>query len=147
MQRADRAEQEQLTTCELGNGAPATDAVAVDVIVELLVFLGRPEPLAQLLLDTGGRARVPSHSRPTREQLPAAGFVALAGVYLSIDLSVDRGGRLGARSRGYIWGSVPRTTAHTHVRCARAREAADRAAIKWPLSNQPTSHGAKRLST
>lgn len=139
MQRADRAEQEQLTTCELGNGAPATDAVAVDVIVELLVFLGRPEPLAQLLLDTGGRARVPSHSRPTREQLPAAGFVALAGVYLSIDLSVDRGGRLGARSRGYIWGSVPRTTA--------PREAADRAAIKWPLSNQPTSHGAKRLST
>lgn len=40
-----------------GDGAPAADAVPNDVVVELLVFLGRPEPLAELGLPhaTGGR--------------------------------------------------------------------------------------------
>jgi hypothetical protein len=49
---------------ELGDGAPAADAVADDVVVELLVLLGRPEALAQLVLHAaagGGGRGVASH--------------------------------------------------------------------------------------
>jgi hypothetical protein len=54
-----------MLACELGHGAPAPDAVTDDVIVELLVFLGRPEPLSQLLLDAAASgARLPSHCLP-----------------------------------------------------------------------------------
>uniref|UniRef100_A0A0A9F624 Uncharacterized protein n=1 Tax=Arundo donax TaxID=35708 RepID=A0A0A9F624_ARUDO len=53
-----------LEPCELGHGAPAPDSVTDDVIVELLVFLRRPKPLAELLLNSAaGGGGVPSHSR------------------------------------------------------------------------------------
>jgi hypothetical protein len=58
-----------MLACELGHGAPASDAVTDNVIVELLVFLGRPEPLAQLLLDAAAGARLPSHSCLPRSSL------------------------------------------------------------------------------
>jgi hypothetical protein len=47
-----------------------------DVVVELLVFLGRPEALAQLLLHAAAGGRVASHSRsrrPTRARPMARG--------------------------------------------------------------------------
>ena len=44
---------------EPGDGAPAADAVPDDVVVELLVFLGRPQPLAVLRL--GLLARLAPH--------------------------------------------------------------------------------------
>ena len=60
---------------ELGHGAPAADAVADDVAVELVVLLGRPEALAQLVLHAGGggggaRVGVASHSDPARVPPP-----------------------------------------------------------------------------
>jgi hypothetical protein len=51
-----------LLACELGDRAPAADAVSDDVIVQLLVFLGRPEPLAELGLHAAAAAGEPSHS-------------------------------------------------------------------------------------
>jgi hypothetical protein len=54
-----------LLACELGDSAPAADAVSDDVIVQLLVFLGRPEPLAELGLHAAAAtaaAGEPSHS-------------------------------------------------------------------------------------
>jgi len=50
-----------LLACELGDRAPAADAVSNDVIVQPLVFLGRPEALAELGLHAAA-AGEPSHS-------------------------------------------------------------------------------------
>uniref|UniRef100_A0A0A9GGI7 Uncharacterized protein n=1 Tax=Arundo donax TaxID=35708 RepID=A0A0A9GGI7_ARUDO len=72
-----------LQPCELGHGAPAPDTVTDDVIVELLVFLGRPEPLAQLLLDSAAGGRVPSHSRAfgsARHGWPKEGMISIAAL-------------------------------------------------------------------
>ena len=49
-----------LLACELGDRAPAADAVSNDVIVQPLVFLGRPEPLAELGLHAAAAAGEPS---------------------------------------------------------------------------------------
>jgi hypothetical protein len=93
-----------MLACELGHGAPAPDAVTDDVIVELFVFLGRPEPLSQLLLDAAASgARLPSH-------------------YLSRgrpgERTTIRSSCICRERPGYIWGSVP-GTAHVRERTAR----------------------------
>jgi hypothetical protein len=108
-----------MLACELGHGAPAPDAVTDDVIVELFVFLGRPEPLSQLLLDAAASgARLPSHylsrGRPgERTTILMAGLPSPSGCVTTIRSSCI------CRERpGYIWGSVP-GTAHVRERTAR----------------------------
>jgi hypothetical protein len=109
-----------------------------DVVVELLVFLGRPEALAQLLLHAAAGARVASHSRrPTRARPMARGgaTIWIADEQLPSPSVCARVTACASRARaagGYIRGSVPRTA---HVRESSLRAGpGDDAAIKWVRS-------------
>jgi hypothetical protein len=119
-----------MLACELGDGAPAPDAVSDDVIVQLLVFLGRPQPLAELGLNAAAAAAgEPSHSS---DPLSSCCCCSLDHSLYSDDgdkLATSRGkGNVGGRcctcngddrqvlggclrlalcmAGGYIWGSV-----------------------------------------
>jgi hypothetical protein len=124
----------RVLACELGDRAPASDAVSDDVIVQLLVFLGRPEPLAELGLHAG--AGEPSHSDPPnysddgrdkKERRSFAMAIALRSPRLMARL-------LNVWPSWYIWGSV-RTKKYTRTHSAQQRaKSCGEAAIKWVLS-------------
>jgi len=113
-----------LLACELGDTAPAADAVSDDVIVQLLVFLGRPEPLAELGLHAAAAAGEPSHSplprslsllRRRRRQIKRRGKGNVGDRPLPLAMAI--GGCLWLALCLYVWAGgiygeacVPRTS-------------------------------------